>query len=548
MSSFHFAAPGAQAASTSCAAQCLKIRNVQKHIMEQDRQQQQERLSVPIEQKRYMNIEYPGIVKNVDKVLETLGGETAVSKTYRSPSQRMELKWRPKDVYCNSCWAERNPSTNLLMKVKRKKKANGEYEYTAVICGTLNVTYRYQDFQYMPMTRTGDNSYKSLRDQLIIKRVEHSSWLQKPTTLYLPPQFFSRCDTPSQYMYRPEPKSRGDSMENKYGVKNKNLIGVARHKRSHYTQLVYHVDKTIPMEPIPEAWDKIRSIMREKAEAAVERAKAMFEKRPIWSKNSLCYHMKEDKTFMKFIMPLVSYFMCTGPWRMMWIRHGYDPRKDPSAKIYQTIDFRFRQRSSFDTLSIGHKRSAFHYITPNVTHRGGSAPSIIQTKGTVGTASAEQPTDSSNDSDGKLMSSFRFTTDIVPPCRQTFYQICDIEVEEIQEMLHGNDGKEKECHEREGWLLPDTHEKARRIMYDIVEHLLPTSDNDPGSMYNVTIKQHPLKKKGIVQKRKALTPLEIKRRKTLGLPESDSEDEVDDDNDDDDDEPTAIARELMSDD
>lgn len=32
----------------------------------------------------------------------------------------------------------------------------------------------------------------------------------------------------------------------------------------------------------------------------------------------------------------------TGPWRSLWVRFGYDPRKHPEAKIYQVLDFRIR--------------------------------------------------------------------------------------------------------------------------------------------------------------------------------------------------------------
>ena len=31
---------------------------------------------------------------------------------------------------------------------------------------------------------------------------------------------------------------------------------------------------------------------------------------------------------------------CRRPWRLLWVRYGYDPRKDISARMYQTIDFR----------------------------------------------------------------------------------------------------------------------------------------------------------------------------------------------------------------
>ena len=38
----------------------------------------------------------------------------------------------------------------------------------------------------------------------------------------------------------------------------------------------------------------------------------------------------------------LSCLQITGPWRSLWIRFGYDPRKHPEAKIYQVLDFRIR--------------------------------------------------------------------------------------------------------------------------------------------------------------------------------------------------------------
>lgn len=39
---------------------------------------------------------------------------------------------------------------------------------------------------------------------------------------------------------------------------------------------------------------------------------------------------------------MVAYFYNSGPWRMTWVRFGFDPRKDPKARIYQTLDYRIR--------------------------------------------------------------------------------------------------------------------------------------------------------------------------------------------------------------
>ena len=69
----------------------------------------------------------------------------------------------------------------------------------------------------------------------------------------------------------------------------------------------------------------------------------LFQERPIWSKNALKAHLEMTPEHYKIILPTVAYFYTTGPWRSLWVRLGYDPRKDPSSKKYQLVDFRVRQ-------------------------------------------------------------------------------------------------------------------------------------------------------------------------------------------------------------
>lgn len=38
----------------------------------------------------------------------------------------------------------------------------------------------------------------------------------------------------------------------------------------------------------------------------------------------------------------MAYYFINGPWRISWVKFGYDPRKDPTARIYQTLDYRIR--------------------------------------------------------------------------------------------------------------------------------------------------------------------------------------------------------------
>ncbi len=59
---------------------------------------------------------------------------------------------------------------------------------------------------------------------------------------------------------------------------------------------------------------------------------------------------------------------------------------------------------------------------------------------------------------------YKFKQDQLPSSRNVFYQICDIEDDEVQELVHSNDGKEKECTEKDGWCCTNIQDKCRNIM------------------------------------------------------------------------------------
>lgn len=72
----------------------------------------------------------------------------------------------------------------------------------------------------------------------------------------------------------------------------------------------------------------------------------------------------------------------------------------------------------------------------------------------------------------------------MPAYHQMFYQLCDLEDDELQEMIHSNDGRETTCDERNGWLEPnvlgDLRDRMTDILKDTLVHL--GTDND-GKMF-----------------------------------------------------------------
>ncbi len=95
-------------------------------------------------------IEYPGYIKNVDNMLQTLGGEEKISDTYFNTKRRIELHFRPNDPYCHSVCGDMHSARAVLLKVKRKRRKRkdsnsfeNDWIYEQEIAGIVNSTYRY---------------------------------------------------------------------------------------------------------------------------------------------------------------------------------------------------------------------------------------------------------------------------------------------------------------------------------------------------------------------------------------------------------------------
>ncbi|XP_061867771.1 general transcription factor 3C polypeptide 5-like [Colius striatus] len=105
---------------------------------------------------RLVCVEYPGLVRDVQAMLRTLGGEQGVSRIYADPAKRLELYFRPKDPYCHPVCANRFPASTVLLKVKgrtKKKKQQmdteeqiqPEVQFEMEILGTVATVYTFQD-------------------------------------------------------------------------------------------------------------------------------------------------------------------------------------------------------------------------------------------------------------------------------------------------------------------------------------------------------------------------------------------------------------------
>merc|ERR1719309_855879 len=169
--------------------------------------------SQPSQMPSLVCIEYPGVVNNPDKAIQTLGGLKNIGLVLSEPNRRLELRFRVDDIYCKPTCGERHQCSSFVIKVKRKKLKQGvknkpEYIHTTSFVGQVTSCFKFNnlcDFQYLPMQKeNGKPGHVSIYPQVFFKKLVSSDWVDREAPLFIPPAVFSRMDVPQDYQFRRE--------------------------------------------------------------------------------------------------------------------------------------------------------------------------------------------------------------------------------------------------------------------------------------------------------------------------------------------------------
>ncbi|KAM4634242.1 general transcription factor 3C polypeptide 5 isoform 2-T2 [Polymixia lowei] len=432
-------------------------------------------------------------------------GECSSLITYADPNRRLELRYRPKDPFCHSLCGNRFTSSNLLLRVRRRvrKKDPKDAQIQLEMLGFIGTTYKFQgmaDFQCLAV-HSEDGKHTSLYDKIVLRKSENQQFFEQPMPFFLPPPIFSRLDSPVDYFYRP------DTHHNQVPTTRENLIGLNRARRPHNAIFVSFTDPTVPSECLEAArvnWQRVR--MKDCDTQAEENLKKMFESRPIWSRNAVKANLDIHPEKLKLVLPVFAYYMVTGPWRSLWVKLGYDPRKNAESKKYQMLDFRIRCSTkhgySVSDMPVKAKRSSLDYTLPITLNKAAPQPASV-----MGLPAQEGPSTSRQPIPVRYQlkeSSYIFREGMLPPHRQMFYQLCDLDVESIQRVIQRNDGQEQECDERDGWCVTRTTDELRDIISAMIKKIIRAQ--------RPTLPVFPMKRRraglSIKQKVKAAEPAE----------------------------------------
>ena len=101
---------------------------------------------------------------------------------------------------------------------------------------------------------------------------------------------------------------------------------------------IYSSDE-VPTEPLAKNKKGVEELMMRFSwvEKAVKHLRQLFEERQMWTRGAVVYHIRNipevNNERIKQLLPYVAYYWINGPWRTLWTKFGYDPRKDPEAKM-----------------------------------------------------------------------------------------------------------------------------------------------------------------------------------------------------------------------
>eukprot|EP00743_Colponemidia_sp_Colp-15_P005514 GILK01005931.1.p1 GENE.GILK01005931.1~~GILK01005931.1.p1 ORF type:complete len:540 (-),score=119.07 GILK01005931.1:127-1746(-) len=394
--------------------------------------------------KPFVCIEYPGQVVNPDKAIETLGGADAISKA--SAKQRLlSLSFRSPRSLAHPVFADRVVSPGLLLSVKRKRDAPAD-SLQVQLQGAIHTTFRFNgmaDFQYLPPASTK-------KQKVDIHEVQWEE-VEARESLHLPPPLFSKVDTPQDYGFLHNPLSREVPVDTQLGGEVSRTVRKSNVAMKKLTILQFNSPISPPASPVFESF-------RSAAPSSLKyKLYSLFSSRPIWLKNVLLAHLPPDTDLnnLKKLIPQLAYVFSDGPWRMAYVRLGYDPRLVPESRIYQAIDLRIRDRN----LEMHLNRVMTRAWAPRRHKNATSQPSNEKEEKTTDTSYGLQ--------EAQFL--------VLPNSMHKLYQLCDVQVAEIRELVRTFSAG-LPCNEKTGWYMKETLQKIRTVMKQRLLQMLEQKD------------------------------------------------------------------------
>lgn len=243
-----------------------------------------------------------------------------------------------------------------------------QFDVNAEFLGIVKLTGRFRemaDFQFhFDEKHKISRLARSIRD---MNFQEIDSCLKAPLFTKTPksndsllpiPAYFSRDRVPFNYRYKQCNHVKLVSRSDDNGFNRLNRLENVSKK---YSKLEFHsiglADET-PRDEFALCDTDLLITASPHHSQILNQLRQMFAKRAIWTRAYILNEFElKYHDIVKNLLGKLAYYFTQGPWRMCWVRLGYDPRTDPSARQYQLLDIRFKDmksgsvREAIDTLN-----------------------------------------------------------------------------------------------------------------------------------------------------------------------------------------------------
>ena len=164
--------------------------------------------------------------------------------------------------------------------------------------------------------------------------VSETTFTQMADFVYSPPDVSQHISGPAIS------KQSVPQMYNYEGNPNAPALDSKRDSAGAVAFLRFKDECEAPSNPTPVALSQMAT---DQDSELLAKVKALFAARPVWQRNSLEEALSLGSIpawRLAEVLRQVSYLFLDGPWRKCYVRFGFDPRKESSARVLQMIDFR----------------------------------------------------------------------------------------------------------------------------------------------------------------------------------------------------------------
>jgi hypothetical protein len=320
----------------------------------------------------FVAFELPVLTTSRERAVATLGGPVALQRVVSTLPATAVAYLRPSDPFCHGISGERKScSSSVLLRLSPSEKSGGARTWSPSIIGLASNVYSFDglaDFQFTgssaaPCDRFSLESAGSLSHdgpkrpgllgfavppaQFVAQAPSSGAYLkrlsrlfsQQPSSATIDRRFpSSQADRISSGLMPPEtaaevnaPSVEADALAN---VPAAHLIQEEQLSIVNAYFNLSLLEQHVPSTP----YTGFKLPQSVPAAVLVERLRASFALRPVWSLPTIAAFLATESKHVKPLLPAVAYYVRKGQFGLAWVRLGYDPRETPDSRLFMMLD------------------------------------------------------------------------------------------------------------------------------------------------------------------------------------------------------------------